>query len=47
MANLDSNFKDFYKDIQIPESKINSMITSRNNLRNKIKDYFIENHPEY
>ena len=47
MANLDSNFKDFYKDLQVPESKINLMITSRKNLRNKIKDYFIENHPEY
>ena len=47
MANLNSNFQDFYGNLQITNTKRQKLITSRNNLRKKIKDYFNENHPEY
>lgn len=47
MANLHQIFQDFYNDLQIPDSKKSSMITSRDNLRSKIKDHFKENHPDY
>ena len=47
MANLDSNFQEFYCNLQITDSKKQSMMTSRDNLRNKIKDYFKKTHPEY
>ena len=40
MANLNSNFQDFYGNLQITNTKRQKLITSRNNLRKKIKDYF-------
>lgn len=47
MANLDSNFQEFYGELQITDTKRQKMITSHNNLRTKIKDHFKEKHPEY
>lgn len=47
MANLDSNFQEFYNELQITKTKRDKLITSHNNLREKIKKYFKEKHPEY
>ncbi len=47
MANLHTNFKEFYDGLQIPESKCQKMIISRDNIRRMIKKYFQENHPDY
>ena len=46
MANLNSNFLDFYADLQITGTKKKSLTTSHNNLRKKIKNYFKAKHPE-
>ena len=47
MANLDSNFQEFFGELQITDTKRQKMITSHNNLRQKIKNHFKANHPEY
>lgn len=47
MANLDSNFQEFFGELQITDTKRQKMITSHNNLRQKIKNHFKVNHPEY
>ena len=47
MANLDSNFQDFFCKLQITATKRQKMISSHNNLRLKIKNYFKLNHPEF
>ena len=47
MANLNSNFQEFYGELQITDTKRQKMITSHNNLRTKIKNHFKEKHPEY
>ena len=47
MANLDSNFQEFFGELQITDTKRQKMIASHNNLRLKIKNHFKVNHPEY
>lgn len=47
MANLNDCFQDFYVNLQITSTKEESLITSHNNLRKKIKKFFKENHPDY
>lgn len=47
MANLDSIFKTFDQELNILSTKKDSMMTSRDHLRIKIKDYFDKNHPDY
>ena len=47
MANLDSNFQEFFGELQITDTKRQKMIASHNNLRQKIKNHFKANHPEY
>lgn len=47
MANLDSLFKQFDNELNVLKTKKEDMISSRNHLRKKIKDYFIANHNEY
>ena len=47
MANLDSNFQEFFGELQITDTKRQKMIASHNNLRKKIKNHFKANHPEY
>ena len=47
MANLDSNFQEFFSELQITDTKRQKMIASHNNLRKKIKNHFKANHPEY
>ena len=47
MANLDTQFQEFYGELQITVTKKQALITSHNNLRTKIQKYFAQNHPEY
>jgi len=47
MANLNNEFIDFYSQLQITATKNAAMITSHNNLRDKIRKHFEENHPDY
>lgn len=47
MANLDTQFQEFYGELQITVTKKQALITSHNNLRTKIQKYFAKNHPEY
>lgn len=47
MANLDTHFKSFDHELNILSSKKDSLMTSRDHLRTKIKDYFAKNHPDY
>ena len=47
MANLHSEFLEFYDALQIVKSKREQIITSHNNLRKLIKNEFSKNHPEY
>ena len=47
MANLNSEFQDFYKDLQITNTKRKSLVVSHKNLRKRIKNHFKENHPDY
>ena len=47
MANLNNLFQKFNTELQITDSKKARMITSRENLREKIRDYFQNNHDEY
>jgi hypothetical protein len=47
MANLDLNFQEFFAELQITDTKRQKMTISHNNLRQKIKNHFKANHPEY
>ena len=47
MANLNSEFQNFYDNLQITTTKRNLLIISHNNLRKRIKKDFKENHPDY
>ncbi len=47
MANCNKLFLDFNKDLRPSSTKIDRMKTSREHIRDKIRDYFMENHPEY
>lgn len=40
MANLDTQFQEFYGELQITVTKKQALITSHNNLRTKIQKYF-------
>jgi len=47
MANLDTLFKKFDKELNITNTKEESLMKSRENLREKIRDYFKDKHPDY
>lgn len=47
MANTHSLFQTFNSDLQITNTKKNRLITSRDNLRDKIRTHFSKNHPNY
>ena len=47
MANLDSLFKTFDQELNILSTKKDSLMSSRDHLRTRIKDYFTKNHPDY
>lgn len=47
MANCHSLFQTFHKEISIPTPKRDRMIVSRDNLRERIRKHFEENHPGY
>lgn len=47
MANLDNLFREFNAELCITATKKSKMISSKDHLRNKIKDHFKENHPSY
>lgn len=47
MANLDNLFKQFDNELNVLKTKKSNMISSRNHLRTKIKDYFSKNHKGY
>lgn len=47
MANLHSLFIEFKNELEITKSKKSSLISSKDNLRERIRDYFSKNHPNY
>lgn len=47
MANCDLLFRTFHDDILIPTAKSDRMKRSKSALRERIRKYFKENHPEY
>lgn len=47
MTNIDNLFKEFDKELNITPSKKESLMKSRDNIRDKIRDYFKEKHPNY
>jgi len=47
MANCNDLFRKFQDEISIPPEKKKRMMKSKNALRDRIKKYFKENHPEY
>lgn len=47
MANCNDLFKDFNSELNITKTKKENLITSRDNLRQKVKDYFKEHHNKY
>ncbi|MGA9652230.1 CBASS cGAMP synthase [Pedobacter sp.] len=47
MANLNHLFGQFQEEIALSSSKKSRMITSRDALRERIRKYFKDNHPEY
>ena len=47
MANLDTLFKKFDTELNITKTKKESLMKSRDYLRDKIRDYFKENHKDY
>lgn len=47
MAKCHNLFLEFDDELDILSSKKSKMMTSRDNLRGKIRDFFAENHPEY
>lgn len=47
MANCNNLFKDFNDNLKITETKKNSLINSKDNLRDKIRKHFEKEHPKY
>jgi hypothetical protein len=47
MANSHILFVEFNNELKITKSKNDSLMSSKNNLRKKIRDYFAKNHPSY
>lgn len=47
MANLHNLFQEFNNELSITATKKSKMISSKDHLRNKIKDHFKDNHPGY
>ena len=47
MANTDLLFKQFDNELNVTPTKKDSLMTSKDHLRTKIRDYFTKNHPEY
>lgn len=47
MANCDELFRTFNTDLQITDTKNDSLKTSRRKLRKRIRAYFEEHHPDY
>lgn len=47
MANCNNLFIEFNGNLNITKTKKDSLITSKDNLRTKIKKYFVEKHPNY
>lgn len=47
MANIHNLFQEFSSDLQITRTKNDRLITSRDNLRDKIRKYFKDNHSNY
>lgn len=47
MSNCSNLFHDFDKDLKITKTKNENLMKSKNNIRNKIKAYFKDKHPEY
>ena len=47
MANTHNLFQSFNNNLHITKTKEDGLIRSRDNLREKIKNYFAENHPNY
>lgn len=47
MANLHYLFTEFNEELNITKGKKDDLMTSKNNLRKKIRDYFSKNHPTY
>ncbi len=47
MANCHNLFQGYHEEISIPKSKKQKMSTSKNGLRERIRDHFKENHPGY
>lgn len=47
MSNCHNLFQEFNDELEILSSKKDKMITSRENLREEIRDYFAEEHPNY
>jgi hypothetical protein len=47
MANCNNLFIEFNKELSIPEGKRQKLIKSKNHLRERIRQHFRENHPNY
>lgn len=47
MANLDNLFRQFDNELNITPSKKDALMTSRDNLRSKIRNHFSKNHSNY
>ncbi len=47
MSNCSNLFYDFNEDLKITKTKNENLMKSKNNIRDKIKAYFKENHPNY
>jgi hypothetical protein len=47
MANLDTLFKQFDKELNITKTKKDALMQSKNNLRDEIREHFLKNHPMY
>lgn len=47
MSDCNNLFKEFDRELTILPSKKEKMMTSRDNLRERIKNYFKEKHPGY
>lgn len=47
MANCHNLFQNFHEDISIGKNKRERMMNSKNNLRERIRNWFEKNHPDY
>ncbi len=47
MANCHALFLDFHEEIRIGKTKSGRMMNSKNGLRNRIRKWFTDNHPDY